>query len=584
MNSTEIQLARTEARARRGKSIPRPPLVLTRVLLAVPIFVLVAIFLAWPLLNVLLRSLSPTGVASYGSPSFDLGNYGAIFSDTVLRNIVIHTFVVAAWATAITTLLAFPVAYLLSRLSRRLATVILALIMIPFWISILIRLFAFTQLLGREGVVNSAAEALHLGGPYSLLFNTTAVVIGMVAYLLPYMILILYGGMSGIDPTLTTAAKTLGASGRQAFRTIYMPLVRPALIAGVLLIFVLSLGFFLTPAILGGATDTTIPIYIQQQVEVFQWGKASATGILLLAITVVGFAFALRLNGTGLLGGRPTGKGMAGREPLRFSPSTALLWVATGLVLVVLLLPLVVIVPTSFETTQSLTWPPRGFTMHWYGDVLSDEIWTTAILKSFLVALGTAILSTAIALVLARTIAAMRQGLVRAVVEGLVFAPLVVPVILLAVGIYDVETRLNLIGTNGGLIFAHTMIAFPLAYIVLSGALANVDPALEQAAWTLGASRARTFWTVVIPNILSSLFGALVISFVTSWDEVVIALFQTSIQKTLPVTIFSDLKSGVQPSVAAIATLLVAVVVLAVAVGFVISGRRHRGARATAAA
>jgi putative spermidine/putrescine transport system permease protein len=211
--------------------------------------------------------------------------------------------------------------------------------------------------------------------------------------------------------------------------------------------------------------------------------------------------------------------------------------------------------------------------------VLENPIWTDSIAKSAWVASGTAVLSTLAGLALARVFVGLRSHTTRSVLQSLIYAPLVVPVILLAIGIYDVEARLQLLGTTHGLILAHAVIAFPLAFAVLSNALSNVDPAIEPAAWTLGASRRRAFWSTVMPNIVPGLIGALLITFVTSWDEAVIALFQTGLDKTLPVTIFSFLKPGVTPAVAAVATMLVGLVVLCVLASVVIGSRRARRRR-----
>jgi putative spermidine/putrescine transport system permease protein len=247
----------------------------------------------------------------------------------------------------------------------------------------------------------------------------------------------------------------------------------------------------------------------------------------------------------------------------------------------ILLIPLVVVIPESFTERPRLAWPPRGFSTQWYSEVLHNPVWTDAIAKSAVVASGTAVLSTAIGLVLARFVLGLRSKSARSLLQSAMYAPLVVPVILLAIGIYDVEARLRLLGTSRGLIFAHAMIAFPLAFAVLSNALANVDEAVESAAWTLGASRRRAFWTIVVPNIVPSLVGALLITFVTSWDEAVIALFQTGLNKTLPVTIFSFLESGVTPAVAAVATMLVGLVGLCVLASVAFGGgkARRRAAR-----
>ena len=135
---------------------------------------------------------------------------------SLLRRIALRTAVVAAVSTALTVLLAFPAAYLITRIGRRLSSVAALLVLTPFWVSVLVRLFAFTSVLGREGMVNDLFGLLGLG-PYGLLFNTRAAVIGMVAFLLPVMVLILAAAMAGIDPTLTVAAHTMGARPHQAF-------------------------------------------------------------------------------------------------------------------------------------------------------------------------------------------------------------------------------------------------------------------------------------------------------------------------------------------------------------------------------
>jgi putative spermidine/putrescine transport system permease protein len=537
---------------------------------------LAALSLLWPLLDITLRSFNADGDASLSSETATLAHYQEVFSDPALRQIVWNTVGVSLWATAITTLLAFPVAYLLSRVSRSISVFVLALILIPFWVSILVRLFALTTILGRQGVINDALARLDLGGPYALLFNRTSTVVGMVAYLLPYLIVILYAGLSGIDPSLTTAAKTLGANGRQAFFRVYLPLARQTLLFGVSLTAILCLGFFLTPAILGGPQETTIPVYIQGEISILAWGTASATGVLLLLVTIAVFAIVFRGVGVNRLVGREGGmaKGIVSREPLKLSFSTIVLWIVTIGVVLALLAPLVVIAASSFTTSDLLAWPPEGFTIRWFSEVLSDPTWREAAKKSAIVALGTAVLSTLIALSLARSIRRLRSNSAVAVIVALIYAPLVVPVILLAIGIFDVQARIGLLGTNVGLILGHCVLAVPLAFAVLSSALSNLDPSLETAAWTLGASKRAAFWRVVVPNIAPSIAGAFLIAFVTSWDEVVIAIFQTGFDKTLPVLFFGYVKGGVTPALAAAATILVVVALAALAANALVTGQR----------
>lgn len=575
LNADTAPVAGPSGAGPRRSATRRRPLRGLHLMLLLPPLALVAVSMIWPLATILIRSLTPDGSLSFGH-GLDFTNYASILSDSLLRQIAAQTVFLAAMATAITVVLAFPTAYLMSRMSRRGATFLLILILIPFWVSILIRLFAFTTILGRQGVINSIAADFGLG-PYPLLFNSTAVVIGMVAYLLPYLILVLYSSMVGIDPSLMTVARTLGSTPTQAFTQIYFPQIRPALISGTLLVFVLGLGFFLTPAILGGPRDITIPVFIQQQITVFQWGRASAAGVVLLLVSLAGYMLAIRMSGVSILapGGRPVGRGIVAREPLTFSFGTVLSWIVTAIVLLLLLLPLAVIVPSAFGDTTQIKFPPEGFTTRWFSSVLQDPLWMNSLAKSFRVGVGTAVLSTAVGLSLARVFSNTKSLWARSVIQAMAFAPLIIPVILLAIGNYDVQLRLGLVGTDFGLVLAHSIISVPLAFMIISNALNNVDGSLEEAAWSMGVSRIRAFWTIVTPNLVPAITAATLISFMTSWDEAVLALFQTGLAKTLPVTIFAVLKSGVTPAVAAVAVMLIVPIVLGALV-YLIRGLRPR--------
>jgi putative spermidine/putrescine transport system permease protein len=144
---------------------------------------------------------------------------------------------------------------------------------------------------------------------------------------------------------------------------------------------------------------------------------------------------------------------------------------------------------------------------------------------------------------------------------------------------YDVQLQLGLTGTIWGLILAHTVIAAPLSFALIAAAMSGADQGLEEAAWTLGASRTRAFWAVVVKAILPSVAGAFVIAFVTSWDEVVLALFlQTGPTKTLPVTIYKYLESGIVPTVPAVASLLVTSVLVVLAIRGIVTALKNNRA------
>src|SRR5699024_1788162 len=163
----------------------------------------------------------------------------------------------------------------------------------PFLVSILVRLFSFTIILGSNGIIAKFLAMIGLG-PYSLIFNNIGTVIGMVNFLLPYMVFMLYPSMVNVNPELLTASRSLGASGWQTTRRVYLPLIFPSMVSAFLLIMVLGLGFFLTPDILGSASNMVAAVYIQEQIDVFRWGNASAIGVVLQLATVIGYVLFLR--------------------------------------------------------------------------------------------------------------------------------------------------------------------------------------------------------------------------------------------------------------------------------------------------
>lgn len=539
-----------------------------RLALVAPVAVLFGLMLFWPLYSILLRSLNQRGRAVFDSIYW--GNYAAIAKDDLLRQVVLESLMLAIVATAITVVLAFPTAYIISRLSRQMSSLMMVVVLMPFWVSIIVRLFAFTAILGQQGIINASLAAFDLG-PLPLLYNTFATITGMVAYLLPYLILVLVSAMRSIDVSLLTAARTMGAEERRVFLDVYFPQIRPTLLSGTVLVFVLALGFFLTPAILGGPHNLTIPIFIQQQIQIYQWGKAAAMGVVLLLVSTLGYLVALRVGGKGILTPVQSGtRGAAADEPLRLTATTALCAVALAMVMVILILPLLIVIPTAFTETTQIRFPPVGFTWKWFAEVVTSDTWIEAFLKSLRIGLATAVVSTLCGLALARAGSRLGSSFWQGVIQVVAIAPLIVPVILLAIGIFDVQGRLGLIGTDAGLVLAHAVLCIPLTFLVLANALSFVDVSMEEASWTMGAGNIKAFWSIVVPSIIPSVIGSLIISFVTSWDEAVIAMFQTSFDKTLPVTIYSLLRSGITPAVSAVA----AIVTAPVLVGALIYGVR----------
>lgn len=531
-------------------------------LLILPGLVFLAASFLFPLAGVLLRSVDPQGRLSYAAPRFDLANYAELLSDPLYQTVLQNTFVVAIVATAATLLLAYPVCFFLSRLPGGWGSGLLLLALFPFWTSILVRLFAFTQILP----------------PFGLMYTTTATVIGMVYYLLPYMIAILYASMLSIDDELISAARTLGANMLQALARVFVPLTRPGVMVGVTMVFVISLGFFLTPALLGGGADLTVATYIQQQVNIARWGTASSMGTVLLVLTLVIYFGANRLfaGREVALIGAGSQKGVSRTEKLRFTWPVGVGLGFTLAVFFFLLAPLVVVVMLSFTHTTYLVFPPAGFSGRWYARFFGDADWLASAWLSFQVAGLTAIIATALGLLTA--LGLVRGNLPgRQLVAALFVAPLIVPVILIAIALFDLANRLHLVGTVAAYVAGHTLLALPITVMIASNALRAMGTELEQAARTLGASRSRAFRSVTARMIAPSLAVAAVFAFVTSWDEPVIALFLSTGRTTLPVHIFNHIQTEVTPTVAAVSTMLMAAVLIGgLAYAALAAARRRR--------
>ena len=211
----------------------------------------------------------------------------AAFSDILLR-----TFQMSALVTAFTLLIAYPLAYWLSTLSERKANLMLILVLLPFWTSVLVRIAAWIVLLQNNGLVNRFLQFVGLSdAPLPLLFNRTGVIIAMVHILLPFMILPLYSVMKSVPGNYLRAAISLGSPPLSAFLRVYLPQTYPGIAAGGLLVFITCIGYYVTPALLGGAGDQMLSYYVAQYTNVeVNWGMACALGGVLLSTTLVLYA------------------------------------------------------------------------------------------------------------------------------------------------------------------------------------------------------------------------------------------------------------------------------------------------------
>ncbi len=219
---------------------------------------------------------------------FSWEHYERMLASKAYVRIFWTTFKVAMLTTIVCALIGYPLAYFLAQLPRKAAAICMMAVLLPFWTSLLVRTYAWLVLLQRKGLVNSWAIDLGLWDtPIKIVHNLNGTLIGMVHIMLPFLVLPVYASMKAISNDYVKAASNLGATPLQAFWKVFFPLSLPGLFAGSLIVFVLSLGFYVTPAVLGGGRVIMVSMKITDIIEIhFNWGAASALGVVLLIMTL----------------------------------------------------------------------------------------------------------------------------------------------------------------------------------------------------------------------------------------------------------------------------------------------------------
>ncbi len=255
---------------------------------ALPAILLLLAFFVIPVAMLLTRSLT--------EPEPGLQNYITLLGSTTYAKIFFNTFFVAGVVTAITVLIAFPVAWTLAILPKGWAAVLFAVILLSMWTNLLARTYAWMVLLQQTGLINRMLMGLGLiDQPLQLTNNLVGVTIGMVYIMLPFMILPLLGVIQKIDPAILQAAALCGATKGQALRRVLVPLAAPGIASGALMVFVMSLGYYVTPSLLGGTANMMLAELIAQQVQsLVNWGMGGAAAFLLLVVTLGLYAVQLR--------------------------------------------------------------------------------------------------------------------------------------------------------------------------------------------------------------------------------------------------------------------------------------------------
>lgn len=546
-------------------------------LLGLPAIAFVGLFAIWPILNFLAESFVDGGRGS-------LVHYRILASSGTFAAVMARTLATAATVTAICVVLAYPVAYALTKASGAMKTVLIGLVALPYLTSVIVRTYAWAAILSLEGPLNSTLVALGiLDRPLLLGHSDFGTMIGMIHILLPIAVLTLWSTLQKIDLMQQTVAASLGATKIEAFLTVFLPQSARGLTAVASLVYILALGAYVIPATLGGTRGLLFAqMVVEQATSLLNWNLAGAMATVMLAAAVVPVvlfaawrAASRRLfakDSVGRLGSlvERTVLPLLNRIPDR-------LWThawrsATLTILVFLLLPQLVVVLFSFGPERQITLPPAYWTFDGYGNTLSDPSWTEPLRRSLVYAAVDAAIAALLGTLAAYGFARGRPTWGR-VGTALLVAPVILPEIVFAIGYFIFANRWGLSGTAAGIILGQAAGTVGLVVVMLSGTVRQIDVSLEDAASMCGAPRWRVLGDVVVPLMAPGILVAVVYGFLHALDNLVLPLFIAGTNDTAPVRMFLSLQEELTSSPAVIASILIAALATGLAAALALSRR-----------
>lgn len=535
----------------------------TAVLLLLPVFLFLVLFFVWPVLGVLGDSLS--------NEAGPLKEYANFFASGTYLQILARTIGSALLVTFLCVLVGYPYAYLMTRTRGRMLQVLTGIVLISFFTSVMVRSFAWIILMQRNGIIDRLWQAM---GFESIVLRGTilGVVIAMVQIMLPFMIFPLYSAMVGIDDRLERASASLGAKKWTTFWRIYFPLSVPGVVAGSVIVFVTSLGFYIIPGLIGSPSSQLLSHLIYSLINtVLNIPMASTASVvmLLVALAVV-LPVMWRFDVSGNVVARFTvAEGGAPRQSL-------LLRSWAWLVGALLLLPALVVIPISFPENRSFVFPPTGFSIKWYQNFFTNPEWWGSFVNSMRISVMVTIAATVLSVFAALALRKV-SARTRTVVRALILTPRIVPGIIIAIAVYGQFMAWRFSGSTLGFVIAHTIMALPFAFIPIAATLEQFDKRFEDASASLGASKLTTFFRIVLPLIRTGLLTGALFAFVISFDEVIVSLFISGpTLRTLPVQMYRSIASDIDPTIAAASTMLLLLTTCLVIASMIFTNKKVR--------
>ncbi len=506
-------------------------------------------------------------------------HYQKIITTPIYRQIIFNTFNIALLVTIFSVIFSYPIVYMLVNVSKRMRKFLFILVLLPFWTSALVRTTAWIVILQRKGILN---EMLLFTGlfnePISFIYNFSGVLIGMTHVLMPFVIFPLYAAYKNIDYSLIEAAESLGSKSYQTIKRLIIPLTMPGVIAGSIIVFMSAIGYYITPALMGGPKQTMIAMLIENNINrTLNWELAAALSSVLLFVTLMLFIIFQKYFGFANLLSSSSQKGSSQfyKQKEKYSSSKVTMYFLGGIVCIFLIAPIIIVFPMSLSASPFLEFPPQEYSLRWYESFFSDDRWLRGLGNSLIAAVVTILISLPIGTLAAIGVNEMKKK-TRLWLETLFILPMVVPVIIFAISLFYFIAPLRLNNSAITLGFAHSILAMPFVFLTVSASLKNFNKNLELAAYSLGASWKTMFWRIMLPSITPGIIAGAIFAFIQSFDDVILALFLTNIKsRTLPRIMFEGVAHEIDPTIVAISGLLITLTVVLFAINALFSSEKE---------
>jgi len=476
--------------------------------------------------------------------------------------VLLTTIIVAAASAILAFAIAYPLAFVVSTRLTHHKMLAVVLMMIPLWISLLLRIFAWKIILGDRGVLNSFLVTWDiLDQPSSLFLYTRFAVFLTLAYVsIPFIFLTSFTAFEKLPQSLIEASRDLGATSAQTFARIVWPLTRPAAGIGFALAFLICVGDYVTPSMVGGLNGTMIGTIIASQFGLAgNWPFGAALSVILLfavSLALILIFYVSRTNAVIEADSTVTTKQVNWRNASVRERITRMAgWSLLGLAYAILYGPLIIIGIFSLSESQLQTLPLGEWSMRWYTDLLVDRNLLASLQRSLsvgiCVALASMFVGTAFAIALARTASPFVRFL-----QGSLLAPAVLPGIVLGIAL---TLAFRIVGLEPGfpsIVIGQMTFTVPIVMMIVASRLQSLDPSIPEASADLGATTWQTLLRIKLPLLQGAIIGSGLLAFTMSFDEVIVTIFLTGPEPTLPVYIWNQLRFGFTPVINAAFTLI----------------------------